>query len=72
MLRPSSSGLDARMTLYNAFLTTEMDRPALIFSIEAPSFCACLTDEFINTVQRLPRSTGLSANRPSAANSLTS
>ena len=30
-----------------------------MFSIEAPSFCACLTLEFINTVQRLPRSTGL-------------
>ena len=27
-------------------------------SIEAPSFCACLTEEFMNTVQREPRSTG--------------
>ena len=24
----------------------------------APSFWACLTEEFMNTVQRLPRSTG--------------
>ena len=24
----------------------------------APSFCACLTEEFMNTVQRVPRSTG--------------
>ena len=26
--------------------------------MDAPSFCACLTEEFIKTVQRLPRSTG--------------
>ena len=24
----------------------------------APSFCACFTEEFMNTVQRVPRSTG--------------
>ena len=60
------------MTLYSAFLTTLMDRPALMFSMLAPSFWACLTELFINTVQRLPRSTGRSANRPRAANSLTS
>ena len=35
----------------------------------APSFCACLTDEFMNTVQREPRSTGCSANNPNFANS---
>ena len=34
---------------------------------EAPSFCACLTEEFMNTVQRLPRSTGCSASRLIAA-----
>ena len=32
----------------------------------APSFWACLTELFMNTVQRLPRSTGRSAKRPSA------
>ena len=55
-----------------AFFTTEMERPAEIFSMVAPSFWACFTEEFINTVQRLPRSTGRSAKRPSLANSFTS
>ena len=68
-MRPSSSGLPARITLYSAFFTTLMERPAEMFSIDAPSFCACFTLEFMNTVQRLPRSTGLSANRPSFAKS---
>ena len=49
-----------------------MERPAEMFSMVAPSFWACLTLEFIKTVQRLPRSTGRSAKRPRAANSLTS
>ena len=35
---------------------------------EAPSFCACFTFEFINTVQRVPRSVGFLANRASLAN----
>ena len=39
---------------------------------EAPSFWACLTEEFMNTVQRLPRSTGFSAASPSRPNSRTS
>ena len=43
-----------------------------MFSMVAPSFWACFTLEFMNTVQRLPRSTGRSANRPSWANSFTS
>ena len=60
------------MTLYRAFFTTLMDRPAEMFSIDAPSFWACFTLEFMNTVQRLPRSTGRSANRPRAAKSFTS
>ena len=60
------------MTLYSAFLTTLMDRPAEMFWMDAPSFWACFTELFMKTVQRLPRSTGRSANRPSAANSLTS
>ncbi len=38
-------------------------------STVAPSFCACFTEEFMNTVQREPRSMGRSANRPSFANS---
>ena len=38
----------------------------------APSFWACFTLEFINTVQRLPRSTGRWAKRPSLAKSLMS
>ena len=43
--------------MYRAFLTTLMDRPAEMFSTLAPSFWACLTLEFMKTVQRLPRST---------------
>ena len=37
----------------------------------APSFCACLTREFMKTVQRLPRSTGLLAPTAACANSCT-
>ena len=40
-----------------------------MFSIDAPSFCACLTDEFMNTVQREPRSTGWSELRAAWVNS---
>ena len=35
-----------------------------MFSMDAPSFCACFTEEFIKTVQREPRSTGCSARQP--------
>ena len=52
-----------------AFFTMEMDRPAEISSTLAPSFWACFTLEFINTVQREPRFTGFWANRPSLAKS---
>ena len=38
----------------------------------APSFCACFTREFMNTVQRLPRSTGPRAAIASAAKARTS
>ena len=38
----------------------------------APSFCACLTREFIKTVQRLPRSTGALAWMAASANARTS
>ena len=55
-----------------AFFTTEMERPAEMFSTLAPSFWACFTLEFMKTVQRLPRSTGRSAKRPSWAKSFTS
>ena len=48
-----------------------MERPAEMLSSVAPSFCACLTELFMNTVQRLPRSTGRPAKRPSAAKSST-
>ena len=37
---------------------TEMARPAAMSPTVAPSFCACFTRLFMNTVQRLPRSTG--------------
>ena len=37
----------------------------------APSFCACFTLEFINTVQRVPRSIGFLAKRASFAKSRT-
>ena len=55
--------------MYRAFFTTLMESPAEMFSMEAPSFWACFTEEFINTVHREPRSTGLSANSPSLAKS---
>ena len=54
------------------FLITEYARPAEISETVAPSFCACLTEEFMNTVQRVPSSTGAWANRPSLAKSATS
>ena len=63
-----ASLLAGRITLYKAFFTMLMDRPALMLATEAPSFWACLTLLFINTVQRLPKSTGISALRPICAN----
>ena len=39
---------------------------------EAPSFWACLTELFMNTVHRDPRSTGVSASRAFWANERTS
>ena len=47
----------------------EMDNPAEMSSTLAPSFWACLTLEFMNTVQRDPRLTGCLASRPSLAKS---
>ena len=52
-----------------AFFTMEMDSPALMSSTLAPSFWACLTEEFMNTVHREPRFTGFWVNRPSLAKS---
>ena len=60
------------MTLNSAFLMTEMARPAAMSPTVAPSFCACFTRLFMNTVQRLPRSTGRSALMAVCANSATS
>ena len=51
---------------------TEYASPAEISATVAPSFCACFTLEFINTVQREPRSIGFSANNATFAKSLTS
>ena len=51
---------------------TEYDSPAEISPIVAPSFCACFTLEFINTVHLVPRSTGASAKSASFAKSFTS
>ena len=39
-------------------MITLLARPAEISSTSAPSFWACLTEEFINTVQREPSSAG--------------
>ena len=38
-------------------------------SMLAPSFCACLTLEFMNTVHREPKSTGCSEFRAACVNS---
>ena len=72
ILSPASSVFLSLMTLYSAFLMTEYESPAEISPISAPSFCACFTLEFMNTVQRVPRSTGFFANKASAANALVS
>ena len=52
-----------------AFFTMEMDSPAEMSSTLAPSFWACFTLEFMNTVHREPRFTGFWVNRPSLAKS---
>ena len=65
MLLPNSSGDATRMTLYRAFFTTDIDSPAEMLPTLAPSFCACLTEEFMNTVHLEPRSTGAGARSPS-------
>ena len=52
-----------------AFFTTLMESPAEISSVLTPSFCACFTDEFINTVHREPKSTAFFENNPSFENS---
>ena len=69
---PVSSGLRSLMTLYKAFLMTEYDSPADISPIVAPSFCACLTLEFMKTVHLVPRSTGFFENKASCANAFVS
>jgi hypothetical protein len=52
-----------------AFFTILMERPAEISSVLTPSFWACFTEEFINTVQREPKSTAFFAKSPSLENS---
>ena len=69
---PTSCGSRILMTLKSAFLMTEMASPAAMSPTVAPSFCACFTRLFMNTVQRLPRSTGRSAAMAVCANSATS
>ena len=69
ILSPASSGSLNLITLYRAFFITEYDNPAEISPIEAPSFCACFTFEFINTVHLVPRSTGLEDSNASFENS---
>ena len=69
---PTSCGSRILITLNSAFLMTEMARPAAMSPTVAPSFCACFTREFMNTVQRLPKSTGFSAWIAVLANSETS
>ena len=56
---PSCAGSVIRITLNNAFFTTEYASPAAISSTAAPSFCACFTLEFIKMVHRVPRSSGI-------------
>ena len=60
-----------RMTLKSAFLITEIAMPAEISPTLAPSFWACLTFEFMKTVQRVPRSTGCADERAVLANAST-
>src|SRR3989304_3561806 len=66
---PSESVLVTFKTLCSAFLMTEYASPAEISLIEAPSRNDCLTFEFMNTVQRVPRSQGASPLVASFANS---
>ena len=50
---------------------TEYARPAEISDTSEPSFWACLTFEFINTVHLVPKSTGFFAKSASFAKSIT-
>ena len=59
MFLPNSSKFLIFITLYKAFLITEYESPADISETLTPSFCTCLTFEFINTVHLEPKSTGL-------------
>ena len=68
MCSPRSSVFLILITFCMAFLITEYARPAAMSAGSAPSFWACFTFEFMKTVQREPRSTGLFALRASSAN----
>ena len=69
MFCPNSSVFFRRNTLYRQFFTTEYERPAAMSDTVAPSRIACLTFEFINTVQRVPKSYGWTPRQASAPNS---
>ena len=71
-LLPTSCGSRILITLNSAFLITESARPAAMSPTVAPSFCACFTRLFMNTVQRLPKSTGFWAAIAVLAKSATS
>ena len=61
MFLPRSLGSVSFITLSSAFLITEYASPADISATDAPSFCACLTFEFMKTVHLDPRSIGVLA-----------
>ena len=56
--RPSEVASRALITLYTALRTTEYANPAAMSPSSAPSFWAWRTRDVMNTVQRVPRSTG--------------
>ena len=66
---PRAAGLLSLRTLYRQFFITEYERPAAISSRQAPSRRTCFTLEFINTVQRVPRSHGVFDRQAAPANS---
>ena len=71
MFLPSSAAEETFMTLNSAFLMTEYARPAEMSETSAPSFWACFTRLFMNTVQRVPRSMGCFAKSAALAKSCT-
>ena len=70
-LLPISDAFRSLITLKSAFLITEYESPAEMSATVAPSFCACLTRLFINTVHLVPKSTGFGAINAILENSCT-